>query len=79
MPTTIFFSWQSDRPSKEGRSFIEQALKDAVIRVARDLTIDEAIREGLEIDKDTKGVPGSPSIVDTIFSKIDRAAVFIPD
>jgi hypothetical protein len=28
---------------------------------------------------DTKGVPGSPPIVETIFRKIDNAAVFVPD
>jgi hypothetical protein len=33
----------------------------------------------LLIDRDTRGVPGSPPIVDTIFRKIDQAAVFVPD
>ena len=79
MQNTIFFSWQSDRPAKEGRSFLEQALKDAVARIARDVTVEDAVRDGLEVDKDTKGVPGSPSIIETIFRKIDRAAVFVPD
>src|SRR5665213_167616 len=79
MQNTIFFSWQSDRPAKEGRSFIEQALKDAVARITRDVTVEDAVRDGLEVDKDTKGVPGSPSIIETIFKKIDRAAVFVPD
>ncbi len=79
MKTTVFFSWQSDRPSKESRNFIEQSLKDAIARLISDATVEEAIRDGLELDKDTKGVPGSPSIMDTIFSKIDNAAVFVAD
>ena len=79
MKSTVFFSWQSDRPSKEGRNFIEQALKDAITRITSDATVEEAVRDGLEIDRDTKGVPGSPSIIETIFAKIDQAAVFVPD
>jgi len=31
------------------------------------------------LDKDTIGVPGSPSIAETIFSKIERASVFVCD
>jgi len=31
------------------------------------------------LDKDTKGTPGSPSIPDTIFKKIEGSAVFIAD
>jgi len=42
------------------------------------LTIEPAVRE-LEVDHDTKGVPGSPPIMETILSKIDNAAVFVPD
>lgn len=34
---------------------------------------------GLILDKDTQGVPGSPPIAETIFEKIEQAAVFVPD
>ena len=77
MPLTVFFSWQLDRPSTTGRNLIESALQKAVGRIGADL--EEAIREELVVDKDTKGVPGQPPIVDTIFWKIDGAAVFVPD
>jgi hypothetical protein len=33
----------------------------------------------LTVDRDTKGVAGSPPIVETIFHKIDKATVFVPD
>lgn len=33
----------------------------------------------LTLDKDTKGVSGTPPIVETIFGKIDDCAVFVPD
>jgi hypothetical protein len=78
MPNTVFFSWQADTPTREGRNFIERALERAVARISADTTVEEAQRE-LEVDRDTKGVPGSPPIVETIFGKIDGAAVFLPD
>lgn len=78
MPNTVFFSWQADTPTREGRNFIERALECAVARISADTTVEEAQRE-LEVDRDTKGVPGSPPIVETIFGKIDGAAVFLPD
>jgi hypothetical protein len=79
MANTVFFSWQTDRPTREGRNFIEKALETAVAKVAADLNIEEAIRDGLAVDKDTKGVPGSPPIFDTILNKIAGSAVFVAD
>ncbi len=78
MPTTIFFSWQADTPTKEGRNLIERALERAEKSIGDDTGVEEAVRD-LEIDRDTKGVPGTPPIVETIFRKIDNAAVFVPD
>jgi hypothetical protein len=78
MPNTIFFSWQVDTPPRQGRNFIERALQQAISRIGKDTTVQEAVRE-LEVDRDTSGVPGSPPIVETIFRKIDNAAVFVPD
>jgi hypothetical protein len=75
---TVFFSWQSDRPTKEGRNLIETALKTALKRIAQDIGLEEPLRN-LALDKDTQGVPGSPPIFDTILEKIDRTAVFVPD
>lgn len=75
MPHHIFFSWQSDTQTRTGRNLIDRALEQAIGILAADADIDAADRE-LAIDRDSAGVPGSPPIVDTIFSKIDRAAVF---
>jgi hypothetical protein len=77
MPT-VFFSWQSDRGNAD-RSFIEKALQTAIKRISKDLEIDEDPRDPLELDKDTKGVPGSPNIFDTIRAKIGQAAVIVAD
>jgi hypothetical protein len=79
MPITIFFSWQSDTPPLVGRNFIERAIQQAVNRVGQDAAIENAVRDKIAIDRDTKDVPGSPPIVDTIFRKIDQAGVFVPD
>jgi hypothetical protein len=77
MPT-VFFSWQTDTSGREGRSLIERALERATSRINKDTSVEGAERE-LSVDRDTKGVGGSPPIVDTIFRKIDQAAVFVPD
>jgi hypothetical protein len=80
MTHTVFYSWQTDTPAKDCRNFIERALAKAIELLAQDLSIDEATREqGLALDKDTKGVAGTPPIVDTIFRKIDSAGVFLAD
>ncbi len=78
MPHHIFFSWQSDTLTLTGRNLIERALERAIGVLAADADIDPADRE-LAVDRDTAGVPGSPPLVETIFSKIDHAAVFLSD
>ena len=77
MKHTIFFSWQSDTPTISGRNLVERALDRAVGAIGQDTEVEEAAREGLEVDRDTQGVSGSPPIVETIFKKIDLAAVFV--
>ncbi len=75
----IFYSWQSDRPTGTCRNFIERALQSAIDRLHADADIESSLREELELDKDTKNVPGSPAIFDTITAKIASASVFVPD
>jgi hypothetical protein len=79
MPHSIFFSWQASRSSREGRNLIEQALKMAIDALSDDTTLEEALRDGLDLDKDTRNVPGNPPIFSTILGKIDKAAIFVPD
>jgi len=75
MAVTVFFSWQSDRPAKTCKSFIEDALEKAVKRISNELIVDEPIR----IDRDTEGVSGTPPIFDTICKKIEAAAATVSD
>jgi hypothetical protein len=69
----VFYSWQSDTPAKVGRTFIREALEAAIAG----LELEDAERP--EIDRDTKGVLGSPVIADTIFRKIREARVVVAD
>lgn len=70
---TVFYSWQSDRSSKVCRDFISRALDDAVARLS--------VRRGLEIavDSDTRGVPGTPPVNQTILNKIEACHIFLAD
>jgi hypothetical protein len=76
---TIFYSWQSDRPTGVCRNFIERCTQSAIDRLRADVEIDESLREELQVDKDTKDVPGTPAIFDTIMAKIETAGVFVSD
>ncbi len=78
MVETIFFSWQSDTPPIGNRNLIERALQQAISAITSDAVLHSADRE-LAIDRDTKGISGTPPIADTIFRKIDSAAVFLAD
>jgi hypothetical protein len=79
-PLKLFFSWQADAPTGVCRNFIEKALKQALVRVVTSIEVESAVREvGIGIDRDTLDTAGWAPIVDTIFKKIDDAAVFVPD
>ena len=67
----IFYSWQSDLPSNNNRSFIQTCI-DKVKKKHRD-TI------AIEADRDTKNRTGSPDITTTIFEKIDECDLFVAD
>jgi predicted nucleotide-binding protein len=75
LPFTIFYSWQSDLDAKYNRNFILDALEKAVKALGRDssVTLDAVI------DRDTMGLPGSPSIVESITAKIAKSDLFIAD
>ena len=79
MALNIFFSWQADVPAKAGRNFIESALQAAARAASGKIDIHEADRSPFAIDTDTRGVGGTPPIVDTIFKKIDAAAIVVLD
>lgn len=67
----IFYSWQSDLPSKENRNFIQDCI-DRLVRKYKDVI-------AIEADRDTKNQTGSPDISTTIFDKINDSDLFIAD
>lgn len=75
MNHTIFYSWQSDLESKYNRSFILNALEKATKEISKD----ENYNIDAVIDRDTYGISGSPSIVESIMGKISKSDIFICD
>ncbi len=79
----IFWSWQSDTSGKIGCHFVRNALAEAIEVLKQPNEIEEpserATREAIELDYDRKGVSGSPDLANTIFRKIEQAAVFVAD
>ncbi|MBD2119315.1 hypothetical protein [Trichocoleus sp. FACHB-262] len=75
MSFNLFYSWQADLPSDANKDFIKTCLKQALNRVEREHELDERP----SLDHDTLGVPGSPEIINTILSKIDKASIFVAD
>ena len=71
---TVFYSWQSDHPSKTNRGLIQDALE----RAAKKLRADDSLSVDPVIDRDTQGVAGSPDIHAAILGKLRNcdAAVF---
>lgn len=72
---TIFYSWQSDLLGKYNRNFISDCLQKAIKNLNRS---EDFILE-LNLDRDTKGEPGTPDIVSTIFKKIAASSLFVCD
>ncbi len=62
MKHPIFFSWQSDTWTMTGRNLIERALKRAVGAIGCDAEVELAVREGLKVDSDTRGVSGKTGL-----------------
>lgn len=78
MTRTVFYSWQSDLDAAVTKSLIQRALDAAVKSLGADAEVDPARRE-LVVDRDTRGVKGTPHVAETILDKIDAASVFVAD
>lgn len=75
MNYTIFYSWQSDLLNKYNRSFIQEVLEKA----NKEFSKDENFNIETVIDRDTYGLSGSPSIVESITGKIAKSDIFVCD
>lgn len=72
---TIFYSWQSDLDATHNRNFILTTLEKAATAIGRENSI---VLDAV-VDRDTMGLPGSPSIADSIAAKIAKSDLFIAD
>lgn len=55
-------------------------MQEALKRLHSDAMLENALRDAtVELDKDTKGVAGSPPIAQTILKKIEECAIFVAD
>lgn len=70
----VFYSWQSDRPSKCNLGSIRRAIDEAGRRIAKVTPSLEVVR-----DEATRNTSGSPNIALKILEKIDVADVFVAD
>ena len=73
MKVSIFYSWQSDSPTKTNRYYIEDILKKSLKQINKDNRI------VAWIDRDTKDELGSPEIHNSVFRKINHCKFFICD
>ena len=75
MNVSIFYSWQSDTAPVRGRDLIGRAL----VRAADSIAADDSMLYRPTVDRDTRGVPGAPSMVAAILKKIDACSIFVAD
>lgn len=75
MKNSIFYSWQSDLPNNTNRGFLESCLKKSL----KELDKAGPFSIELAIDRDTKGEPGTPDIMELIFKKIEKSKIFVAD
>jgi hypothetical protein len=79
----IFWAWQGDTPGRIGRFFVRDALEEAIEKLKQPKDIEEppeeARRNDLHVDYDTKNLKGSPEVAAEIFKKIAAATVVVAD
>ena len=75
MANTVFYAWQLDTPSEQNRTFIWNALVQAV----KPLHVVGDIEASPRPETDTGGVSGSPNIIETIFKRIRNCSIFVAD
>jgi hypothetical protein len=75
MPTTIFYSWQSDTPNNCNRGFIRDALSQATQAAPEGANLEDSPR----VDDGMRGIAGTPEVATIMFQKICSAAIFVGD
>jgi hypothetical protein len=71
---TIFYSWQSDLNHDFNWKLIEKSILDTI----HSLNSENKLIK-FTLDQATRGLSGSPDIVDSIFRKIEKSTIFVAD
>lgn len=71
----IFYSWQTDTPSKENRHFIRAALENAISKLQEAPEVVDAPR----VESGMEGVSGTPEVATVMFEKIMESSLFLGD
>jgi hypothetical protein len=74
----VYYSWQSDTPARIGKSFLRDALKEAVEQLKLSAEVVEAERLA-RADQPAEDNSGSPGQLKELLKKIDLAAVLVAD
>ncbi|MCA9423413.1 MAG: hypothetical protein KC592_20505, partial [Nitrospira sp.] len=72
---TVFYSWQSDLPSNNNRTFIEKAAENAIKQINNEAVLFHSPR----LDQALRGETGIPAIAETILRKIGNCGFFLAD
>jgi hypothetical protein len=75
MDHKIFYSWQSDLPTRTNEQFIEGALKSVIQKLKDDSSLDV----NPILDRDIANMPESPDVAATILTKIEQSDIFVGD
>ncbi|MBE5775574.1 MAG: hypothetical protein E7337_16895 [Clostridiales bacterium] len=73
MSRIIFYSWQNDLQASTHRYYLDKCIQSALTSLEKEAHV------YMEYDRDTMGLMGSPDITESIFSKIDKAVMFVCD
>ena len=75
MEYSNFYSWQSDSPSDCNRTFIRQAIDEAVASLGAGAAVEDSPR----VESSMEGIAGTPEVATVMFTRIKKSAVFIGD
>jgi hypothetical protein len=75
----VFFSWQSDTPARIGRTFLSEAIKQAVVQLKVAAGIEEADRLAAPSEAGEERAEGSPRHLKELLKRIDAAATLVAD
>jgi len=75
----VFFSWQSETPARIGRSFLCEALRQALEQLKLSAIIEEPQRLAGAGESDEERAPGSPGQLKDLLKSIDAASTLVAD